>query len=72
MAQDRTQGKAGYRKLTRVIRDKFDVSVKRDDVMRAARVLDPEAAKQRKGRRAERREFHSPVSNKYNSYLNST
>ena len=62
MAAERTQGKAGYRKLTRVIREKFDVAVKRDDVMRAARALDPEGAQQRKGRRARRRQFHSPVS----------
>ena len=62
MVQERTQGKAGYRKVARLIRDKFGVAVKRDAVMLAARALDPEGAKQRKGRRARRRQFHSPVS----------
>ena len=34
----------------------------RDDVMNAARVLDPEAGTRRKARRFERRMFYSPVS----------
>lgn len=53
----------GYRQLTRRIRWKYNLKVRRDTVMNAVRIIDPEGVEQRKRRRLKRIKYITPSPN---------
>ena len=53
----------GYREMTRQLRMKHRLIVRRDTVMRAMRVIDPEGVEARKRRRLRRRQYNTPGPN---------
>ena len=48
----------GYRQLTRRLRRKYDLKVRRDTVMRALRIIDPEGVERHKKRALKRRGYY--------------
>ena len=53
----------GYRQLTRRLRRKYDLKVRRDTVMRALSIIDPEGVERRKKRALKRRRYGTPGPN---------
>ena len=53
----------GYRQLTRRLRLKYDLQVRRDTVMKSLRIIDPKGAGCRKRRRLKRRRYVTPGPN---------
>ena len=53
----------GYRQLTRRIRLKYNLKVRRDSIMRYLRIIDPEGVDRRKRRRLKRRKYTNPGPN---------
>lgn len=53
----------GYREMTRRLRIKHDLLVRRDTVMRALRIIDPEGVQLRKRRRLKQRKYNTPGPN---------
>lgn len=53
----------GYREMTRRLRMKYNLIVRRDTVMRAMRVIDADGVEARKHRRLKRRKYNSPGPN---------
>ena len=53
----------GYRQLTRRLRRKYNLQVRRDTVMKSLRVLDPEGVERRQRRRLKRRRYVTPGPN---------
>ena len=53
----------GYRQLTRRLRRKYNLSVRRDTIMKCLRVIDPEGVERRKRRRLKRRRYVTPGPN---------
>ena len=53
----------GYRQLTRRLRRKYDLKVRRDTVMRALRIIDPEGVERRQKRALKRRRYSTPGPN---------
>ena len=53
----------GYRQLTRRLRLKYDLKVRRDTVMRALSIIDPEGVERRKKRALKRRRYGTPGPN---------
>ena len=53
----------GYRQLTRRLRRKYNLRVRRDSIMRYIRVIDPEGVNRRKRRRLKRRRYVNPGPN---------
>ena len=54
---------AGYRQLTRRLRRKYNLIVRRDTIMKSLRVIDPEGVERRKRRRLKRRRYVTPDPN---------
>lgn len=54
---------AGYRQLTRRLRRKYNLIVRRDTIMKCLRVIDPEGVERRKRRRLKRRRYITPGPN---------
>ena len=53
----------GYRQLTRRLRRKYNLIVRRDTIMKSLRVIDPEGVERRKRRRLKRRRYVTPGPN---------
>ena len=53
----------GYRQLTQRLRRKYNLKVKRDNVMKYLRIIDREGVERRKRRRLKRRRYTSPGPN---------
>ena len=53
----------GYRQLTRRLRRKYNLQVRRDTVMKSLRIIDPEGVECRKKRRLKRRRYITPGPN---------
>ena len=53
----------GYRQLTRRLRLKYNLQVRRDTVMKSLRIIDPEGVECRKRRRLKRRRYGTPGPN---------
>ena len=53
----------GYRQLTRRLRRKYNLQVRRDTVMKSLRIIDPEGVERRKRRRLKRRRYVTPGPN---------
>ena len=53
----------GYRQLTRRLREKYKLQVRRDTIMRYIRIIDPEGVNRRKRRRLKRRKYITPGPN---------
>ena len=53
----------GYRQLTRRLRRKYDLKVRRDTVMRALRIIDPVGVERRQKRALKRRRYSTPGPN---------
>lgn len=53
----------GYREMTRRLRIKHHLLVRRDTVMRSLRIIDPEGVQLRKRRRLKRRKYNTPGPN---------
>lgn len=53
----------GYRQLTRRLRRKYNLHVRRDTIMKYIRIIDPEGVERRKKRRLKRRKYTTPGPN---------
>ena len=53
----------GYRQLTRRLRQKYNLQVRRDTVIKSLRIIDPEGVERRKKRRLKRRRYITPGTN---------
>ena len=53
----------GYREMTKRLRKKHNLVVRRDTIMRAMRVIDPDGVNARKRRRLKRHQYNTPGPN---------
>ena len=53
----------GYRQLTRLLRRKYNLQVRRDTIMKSLRIIDPEGVERRKRHRLKRQRYVNPGSN---------